>query len=593
MLALVPADPVMVGDFELLARLGAGGMGQLYLGRRPGAPAAAIKLIRPDLTHQPDFRVRFRREIAVAAQADSPYTARVIGADPDGDPPWLAVEYVPAPSLAEVVGTHGRLPVDAARVLMAGLCAGLTRVHALGLVHRDLKPGNVLVGTDGPRIIDFGVSRVLDSSTITQTGQLLGSPGFMSPEQALGTGPVGAPTDVFSLGALMAFAVTGTSPFGAGQTAAVVYRVVHEPPALDDVPGEIRDLIAACLVKDPADRPTAAEVLDRLGADGTPADWLPRPVVDDIDRRVAELAALDTPRRQGPDPTVLRPRPAPATPPAPARRRGRAMALAGTGVVAALAVTGIAGYGMRGGEPGPPQTPAAVTERALTVQPAAAARSASSSPSLPASPSAPPPAAASAPAPAAAILPDVAGPAPVAADDDPAPAPTRSAAPRRSPTGRATPPPVVGSLQRTPTGCIRITVRNPGPTGPDPQQMIEVNVSGATLRPTMAAEVVGAARQIWFACGSGNVTTLRPAAVTTNYCLTDLGGSTVGTRPCDGGAGQTWTHRWRGKDTQDRDHWVLISSASARVLEIGASGQLRTAAEKDFDHRQLFWYWQA
>jgi hypothetical protein len=609
MLPLVSADPPTIGDFALLARLGAGGMGQLYLGRRPDGSAAALKLIRPDLAHQPDFRARFRREITVAGQAAGPHTARVIAADPDGTPPWLAVEYVPGPSLAEVVGEHGKLPVEAARVLMAGLSAGLTQVHGLGLVHRDLKPGNVLVTADGPRIIDFGVSRVLDSSTITQTGQLVGSPGFMSPEQALGTGPVGAPTDVFSLGALMTFVLTGTSPFGGGQTAAVVYRVVHEPPSLDDVPDTMRDLLADCLAKDPADRPTAAQVLDRLAPGGMRAGWLPAPVMADIERRTAELRALDEPLRSGPDETVLRARrrtePAPQPPTSStARSRGRMLAFAGAGVVAVLAVAGGAAFAVRGAEPGTAARPD-VAERKIAAQ-RGLPTAASSSPRA----AAPPAVAAAGPKPSAtAEVPEAAAPAAIVQPEESEPRPKTTAvgrkpipeAPRRTTAERAAvpPAPIQNSVQRTPAGCIRITIRNPGPAGPDPEQMLEVvSVSGGKLMPRMANEVAAAARQVWFACGSGNVTTIRPAAVKASYCLTETSGSSVGIRPCDQSAAQSWNHRFRGKDPQNRDHWVMISAASSRVLEInaGSGGQpktLRVAEEKDFSHRQLFWYWQA
>jgi hypothetical protein len=354
MIPLLPADPVTIGDFELLARLGAGGMGQLYLGRRPDGSTAAIKLIRPDLAHQPDFRARFRREITAAEQAGGPFTAQVVAADPDGDPPWLAVEYIAGPSLAEVVGEHGPWPEQPARTLLAGLGAGLVHLHGLGLVHRDLKPGNVLLTADGPRIIDFGVSRVLDSSTITQTGQLLGSPGFMSPEQALGTEKAGPPIDIFALGALMCYTLTGASPFGAGQTPAIVYRVVHEPPSLDGVPGSLRYLIADCLAKDPADRPTAQEVLDRLGSPARATGWLPEYVVADIARRTAEVASLDEPRRDDSGATMLRPRPAPSPGPAPAalskpaRRGGKVLALATAGTLVVLAAAGGTALAVRG-----------------------------------------------------------------------------------------------------------------------------------------------------------------------------------------------------------------------------------------------------
>jgi hypothetical protein len=392
MIPLLPADPDTIGDFELLARLGTGGMGQLYLGRRSGGARAAIKLIRPDLAHQPDFRARFRREITAAEQADGPYTARVVGADPDGEPPWLAVEYIAGPSLAEVVGEHGALPEATARTLLAGIATGLVHLHGLGLVHRDLKPGNVLLTADGPRIIDFGVSRVLDSSTITQTGQLLGSPGFMSPEQALGTGRTGPPIDIFALGALLSYALTGASPFGTGPTPAIVYRVVHEPPGLDGVPQSLHDLIADCLAKDPAERPTAQQMLDRLGPAAPMAGWLPEYVEADIARRTAELASLDEPRRADSGETMLRPRPAPVTglvpPPAsrPARSRGRVLALAGVAALSVLAAAGGTALAVQHNKTADP-----VVTRAAAADlssPASASASASPAPSASASPAA-------------------------------------------------------------------------------------------------------------------------------------------------------------------------------------------------------------
>ncbi|MCO8277494.1 protein kinase [Actinoplanes sp. TRM 88003] len=603
MLPLIPADPDTVGGFELLARLGAGGMGQVYLGRRPDGTAAAIKLIRPELAHQTDFRARFRREIAVVRRADSPYTARVIDAGPDDTPPWFAAEYVPGPSLAELVGEHGKLPEQSARVLMAQLCAGLAHVHDLGLVHRDLKPANVLVTGAGPRIVDFGVSRVLDSSTITLTGQVLGSPGFMSPEQALGTGSAGAATDVFSLGALMTFVLTGASPFGAGQTAAIVYRVVHEPPNLDGVPDSLRALLADCLVKDPADRPTAAELLDQLSPGPTPDGWLPEPVMADISRRVAELDALETPRRSEPDETVLRPKrpaePAPPLAPAPARAssRGRVLVLTGAGVAAALLAAGGTAFAVRGDSP----DKAAVlgeTRREVVAQHDPPSTPASTRPAVSSSPATAPPPASS----PTAVLPVVTAPAAPPHLDDPAPStskptgarPPTPDAPARTPTERAAqrPVPIEKNVQPTPAGCVRVTIRNPGPSGSVPEQMLEVSASSGQLLPRMRSEVVGAARQVWFACGSGNVTTIRSAAIKEGYCLTELGGSSVGVRPCAGSAGQSWNHRYHGKDQHDRDHWTMVSSASSRALEFNA-GTVRVAPEANLSYRQLFWYWQA
>ncbi|MET0496615.1 MAG: protein kinase [Actinoplanes sp.] len=356
MIPLLPSDPVSIGTFELLARLGTGGMGQLYLGRRPDRTTAAIKLIRPDLAHQKDFRARFRREIAAASQAAGPFIGQVVASDPDGSPPWLAVEYLTGPSLTDVIDQHGKLPETTVRPLMAGLAAGLAHLHELGLVHRDLKPGNVLITEDGPHIIDFGVSRVLDSSTITQTGQLLGSPGFMSPEQALGTSTPGLPTDVFALGALISYVLTGTSPFGTGQTPAIVYRIVHEQPTLDGVPESLRDLLTSCLAKNPADRPTAREVADRLEPANFPAGWLPPEVSEDIRSRTTELKAIQDPLRDESAETTLRPRtsPAPAAPQpeaSPRRTARRSLLMVGAAAVVLLAAGGGTAVALSGSPP--------------------------------------------------------------------------------------------------------------------------------------------------------------------------------------------------------------------------------------------------
>jgi serine/threonine protein kinase len=386
MIPLHASDPVAIGDFQLLARLGGGGMGQLYLGRRPDGSTAAVKVIRSDLAHQKDFRARFRREIAAAGQADGPFTARVLAADPDGIPPWLAVEYIAGPSLLDAVEQHGKLPEQTVRALMAGLAAGLVHLHQLGLVHRDLKPGNVLLAANGPRIIDFGVSRVLDSSTITQTGQLLGSPGFMSPEQAVGTSPAGPPTDVFALGALMSYVLTGSSLFGTGQTPAIVYRIVHEQPSLDGVPESMRELLTECLAKDPADRPTARQVCDRLAAvDFSTTSWLPDEVSADIERRRAELAAADSPLRDESAETMLRPRPV-ATPAvaepraaAPGRAGRRAALVAGVAALVVLAGGGTALALRSSAGPGSAEKPPTVASLSVSPSPGVSAATATAS----------------------------------------------------------------------------------------------------------------------------------------------------------------------------------------------------------------------
>jgi serine/threonine protein kinase len=272
---LQPGDPQLIGPYRLKGRLGAGGMGRVYLGLSPGGRAVAVKVIRADLAQDPEFRARFRREIAVARKVSSLYTAQVIDADVEGEVPWLATAYVAGPSLADVVRDHGPLPAGSVLELAAGLAEALSAIHATGVVHRDLKPANVLLAEDGPRVIDFGISQVAEASALTHTGLVVGSPGFMSPEQAEGR-EVGPPSDVFSLGAVLAFAATGLGPFGTGSTPALVYRVVHSAPQLEQVPAEVRPLVERCLAKDPARRPTAGDLL--AGAAYPATGWLPEPV---------------------------------------------------------------------------------------------------------------------------------------------------------------------------------------------------------------------------------------------------------------------------------------------------------------------------
>jgi eukaryotic-like serine/threonine-protein kinase len=271
---LRPADPATVGPYRLLGRLGAGGMGQVFLARSPGGRLVAVKVIRPELADETGFRTRFAREVAAARNVGGIFTALVVDADTDGPVPWLATAYVPGPSLTELVHEQGPLPPDAVLSLAAGLAEGLSAIHAAGVVHRDLKPSNVLLAHDGPRVIDFGISRALEATMMTTTGMVMGSPGFMSPEQAKGE-TVGPPSDVFSLGAVLAYAATGEGPFGAGPTPALLYRVVNEPPRLQALPPEVRPVVERCLAKDPAARPTSQQLLAQLGGADLSTDWLP------------------------------------------------------------------------------------------------------------------------------------------------------------------------------------------------------------------------------------------------------------------------------------------------------------------------------
>ena len=301
-----------MGPYRLRARLGAGGMGQVFLGYSPGGRAVAVKVIHRELAGDPEFRNRFRREVAAASAVSGAYTAPVIAAGPDDDPPWLATVYVPGPSLAEAVHTAGPLPPVSVWRLAGGLVEALQAVHACGLVHRDLKPANVLLALDGPRMIDFGISRALEKTAMTSTGMIVGTPSYMSPEQAEGV-RVGTPSDVFSLGCVIVFAATGTGPFGHGPQASLLYRVVHSVPAIAEVPGGLRGLAASCLAKVPADRPTLDELQAAIAAGRAPdegdalASFWPVAVTGLIR---SHQARLTTELREGP------------TGPAPAERAG-------------------------------------------------------------------------------------------------------------------------------------------------------------------------------------------------------------------------------------------------------------------------------
>jgi len=262
-------------------------MGQVYLARSPGSRLAAVKVIRPELADERGFRSRFAREIAAARQVGGAFTAAVMDADPEGDTPWLATAYVPGPSLADAVEDHGPLPVWSVLALAAGLAEALRAIHAAGLVHRDLKPSNVLLADDGPRVIDFGISRAAERSVLTTSGTVMGSPGFLSPEQAEGR-DVGPESDVFSLGAVLAYASSGEGPFGSGPASALLYRVVNRAPDLTSVPDRFRPILQRCLDKDPSARPALAELLAEFGTEGAvlAGGWLPASVIATFDRYV-------------------------------------------------------------------------------------------------------------------------------------------------------------------------------------------------------------------------------------------------------------------------------------------------------------------
>ena len=290
--SLQPGDPKRVGRYELLARLGVGGMGRVYLGRSQGGRTVAVKVVHPNLAGDPQFRRRFTLEVAAARRVGGFHTAQVVDADTDADPPWFVTEYIAGPSLQEAVDDHGPLPERSVAALGAGLAEGLTAIHNHDVIHRDLKPGNVLLATDGPRIIDFGIARAMDATSQTTRASLVGTPGFISPEQYRGR-EVGPASDVFCLAAVLVFAATGRRPFGEGPGDALGYRVVNEDPDLMGVPASLLPLIAAGLEKDPDDRPDVKEFLDRCStlAEGEGLS-LPTPVTTLINTRLAEAEAL-------------------------------------------------------------------------------------------------------------------------------------------------------------------------------------------------------------------------------------------------------------------------------------------------------------
>ncbi|WP_369374822.1 serine/threonine-protein kinase [Promicromonospora sp. Populi] len=332
------ADPPEIGGYQIRGRLGQGGMGMVYLGATRSGRLLAIKVIHPERIDDREFRTRFRREVSAAAKVRSRRTAAVVDFDVDADTPWLATEYVPGPTLAQAITELGSLPEPAVRELVTGLTEALEAIHREGLVHRDIKPANVLLGPDGPVLIDMGIVAESDATSLTTTGIQPGTPQFMSPEQARGEAVTTA-TDVWSLGAVTHLAAAGTAPFGTGSLATVTYRIVHEPPDLDALPSGLRHLVGACLAKDPAARPTTAAVL---------ASLVDLPYVEAADTGLAGPGLSDADTMLGAEETSSSAAPAaPDGPEAPAasdrvRRRvltglvAAGLVLAGGGVAAAV-----------------------------------------------------------------------------------------------------------------------------------------------------------------------------------------------------------------------------------------------------------------
>jgi len=413
---LTADDPQAIGGFRLRARLGAGAMGRVYLATSTAGRMVAVKVLQPELARDQEFIRRFRAEVDAARLVGGIYTAPVVEAGVDDVPPWLATAFVPGPSLDDVISRFGALPVAALWRLAAGLAEALRAIHTVGLVHRDLKPGNVLLAYDGPRVIDFGIARAVAEGRLTTTGPVVGTMGYLSPEQAQGH-VAGPPSDVFSLGCVLTFAATGTSPFSVGTDAlpaAVVYRVVQEDPDLGQVPVQLRQLIQSCLAKDPALRPDPGHIAARCAAAAeqsglSPASFWPGDLADLIGAQqtalTAELQVLRVPLTHAaqalqPDtalasmaglasPTGSGPRGGPATwaspaapapfayadpaatqyagPPYPTRpppgtvsRRGF---LIGAGVVAAVAGAGAGAWALAARSPQPRAKPAGGTAR--------------------------------------------------------------------------------------------------------------------------------------------------------------------------------------------------------------------------------------
>jgi serine/threonine protein kinase len=364
---LQKGDPSRVGGYRLTARLGAGGMGVVYLGTAKDGGQVAIKMLRAELADDGEFRARFRREAATLEKVRGLCTVRVLEADPESPRPFLVTEYAEGPSLAEWVSGRGPFQAEMLYGLAAGLAEALAAVHAAGIVHRDLKPSNVLLTATGPKVIDFGIAQAVDATVLTRTGVTVGSPGFMAPEQILGQ--AAQPADVFAWGVTVAYAATGQHPFGAGPADAVLYRVLHEQPDLSGVPPAVRPLVEAAIAKQPGQRPTARDLLGQLaGGASSGADPAFGPTQ-------AVLARTWVPPAGGLPPPVLD---------EPSRPRRRLMlVLVAAAAAAALAGTGLALLTQPPARPeaatGGTAPPSAASQRAVSSAPVSPQPSASSS----------------------------------------------------------------------------------------------------------------------------------------------------------------------------------------------------------------------
>jgi eukaryotic-like serine/threonine-protein kinase len=329
-------DPVTLGPYRLITRLGSGGMGTVYVARSAGGRTVALKTMHAGIATDPAARTRFRLEVDAARVIGDRFGARVMDADPLAETPWLATEYVLGPSLDEAVEAFGPLPGQAVRVLGAALCSALGQLHRSDVVHRDLKPSNVLITAYGPKVIDFGIARAIGDDRLTRAGAAVGTPAFMSPEQATGQ-EHDAAGDVFALAGVLVYAATGHGPFGYGQTADLLYRVRYAEADLSGVPAVLVPVLASCLAKEPGRRPTMSQLAARLhDGSGEFAEHLPPELLADIGRRAADVWRL-TPQRL-PAPAAER-EPSAVTSP-PGQSRSRRGFLAAGGVLAAAAAVG-------------------------------------------------------------------------------------------------------------------------------------------------------------------------------------------------------------------------------------------------------------
>jgi serine/threonine protein kinase len=352
---LEAGDPSHIGRFQLLGRLGEGGMGRVFLGASPGGRKVAIKVVHPRHANDPAFRRRFSHEVAAARQVGGFHAALVVDADPDADPPWMATAYIPGPSLADAIAQRGPLDEAGVRDLGAALAEGLGAIHACGIIHRDLKPGNVILADDGPRIIDFGIAKSADASSLTASNAVLGTLRYMSPEQVNGQ-KLTEQSDIFALGAILTYAATGHNPFDGATMPAIIAQILNNPPNLDPLTGDLRDIISACLARKPGDRPSAADLLVRfnlLKPASEPVPTVPLPMeasqgrANEPQRAAARVsspvstinAGLDAPRQAEPRATPTRgARPLRGQPQHRRYRPSAILAAAGAVVAVGLAV---------------------------------------------------------------------------------------------------------------------------------------------------------------------------------------------------------------------------------------------------------------